>query len=119
MKLEEVFPSTSNYLKKEDLPRPAKVIIESIEPVEFTGKDGKPQHKLDIALQGKDKHFLSNKTNARMISTIFGTSELNDWIGKEITLYNDPTVMFGDEVVGGIKVQYTPPESDLNDDIPF
>ena len=120
MKLEDIFPSASNYLKKEDLPRPVKVIIEDVDAAEFTAKDGTPQHKLDITLKGKEKHFLCNKTNARMIATIIGSSDTKDWNGKEITIFNDPTVMMGDDVVGGIRVQYIPPASDdLDDDIPF
>jgi len=46
--------------------------------------------------------------------------ETDNWIGKEITLYNDPTVSMGDQIVGGIRVQYMPPVSDdMDDDIPF
>jgi len=116
MNIDDTFPSTSNFLKKEDLTRPVKVKIESVGMIEFE-QNGKKQVKLDISLVGKDKRFACNKTNARMISEIYG-KETDKWIGKEITLYNDPTVTMGDQVVGGIKVQYIPEEMP-EDDIPF
>ena len=113
MDYNEVFPNLSNSLKKEDLPKPAKVVIESVEVVEF---DEGP--KLRLNFKGKEKHLICNKTNARTIASMHG-NDTDGWMGKEIVLYNDPNVSMGDKVVGGIRVQYQVPESDLNDDIPF
>ena len=118
MKIDEVFPNQSDFLKKEDLKRPVKVIIESVEPITFPNN---PKPKLRIGLKGKEKDFICNVTNARTIGAIHG-DDTDSWIGKEIMLYNDPTVMMGDEVKGGIKVQYQPPATgdiDPDDDIPF
>ena len=119
MNINDTFPSTSNFLKKEDLPRPAKVKIKSIDLMEFE-QDGKPQRKLVLEFDGKEKKLACNKTNARIIAAMLG-DETDNWIGHEITLYNDPTVSMGDQVVGGIRVQYHPPaEDDFEDkDIPF
>jgi hypothetical protein len=117
MNINETFPSTSNFLKKEDLSSPAKVKIASIDLMKFE-QDGKTQHKIIIEFEGKDKKLACNKTNARTIGAIHG-AETDNWIGKEITIYNDPTVSMGDQVVGGIRVQYVPPTDGLDDDIPF
>ena len=113
MDYNEVFPNLSNSLKKEDLPKPAKVIIESIEVVEF---DEGP--KLRLNFKGKEKHLICNKTNARTIASMHG-NDTDGWVGKEIVLYNDPNVAMGDKVVGGIRVQYQVATDDLDDDIPF
>lgn len=134
MNINETFPSTSNFLKKEDLPNPAKVKIKSIDLMEFE-QDGKPQRKLVLEFEGKEKKLACNKTNARTIAALHG-DETDNWVGKEITLYNDPTVSMGDKVVGGIRVLYVPPgvpesasggsfedgkaeDATFNDDIPF
>ena len=118
MNINDTFPSTSNFLKKEDLPKPAKVKISNIDLMEFD-QDGKKQRKLILEFEGKEKKLACNKTNARTIGAMLG-DETDNWIGKEITLYNDPTVSMGDQIVGGIRVQYTPPGmDDLDDDIPF
>jgi hypothetical protein len=115
MNINEAFPNTSDFLKKDDLPKPVKVKIDDIDLIEFDD-----QKKLVLAFKGKDKKFVCNKTNARTIAAIFG-NETDSWIGKEITIFNDPTVSMGDKVVGGIRVQYIPPtEEEFDDlDIPF
>ena len=118
MNINDTFPSTSNFLKKEDLPKPAKVMIKSIDLMEFD-QDGKTQRKLVLEFEGKEKKLACNKTNARTIAAMLG-DETDNWKGKEITLYNDPTVAMGDQIVGGIRVQYMPPVTDdMDDDIPF
>ena len=118
MNINDTFPSTSNFLKKEDLPKPAKVKIKDVDLMEFD-QDGKTQRKLVLEFEGKEKKLACNKTNARTIAAMLG-DETDNWIGKEITLYNDPTVAMGDQIVGGIRVQYMPPATDdLDDDIPF
>jgi len=117
MNINEAFPNTSNFLKKEDLPKPAKVKITDIDLLEFE-QDGKTQRKLVLKFEGKEKALACNKTNARIIAALFG-DETDGWIGKEITIFNDPTVSMGDKVVGGIRVRYEPPVDDMDDDIPF
>ena len=120
MNINETFPSTSNFLKKEDLPKPVKVKIDSAEMIEFD-QDGKTQRKIVLKFEGKEKALACNKTNARTIAAMHG-DETDNWIGKEITLYNDPTVSMGDQVVGGIRIQYMPPVTEgdgFDDDIPF
>ena len=50
-----------------------------------------------------DKTFVCNKTNRNAIAYAYG-DEMDDWIGKPITLY--PTmVQFGDKMVEAIRVR--------------
>lgn len=109
----------SSFLKKEDLPRPVKVTIDAWELQEFDDKQ-----KLVLSFKGKEKKLAVNMTNAKTIAACLGSHDTDDWIGKEITIYNDPTVSMGDKIVGGIRVQYVPPAADddgseFNDEIPF
>ena len=118
MNINDTFPSTSNFLKKEDLPKPVKVVIDNVDLMEFD-QDGKTQRKLVLKFKDKEKALACNKTNARIIAAMLG-DETDNWVGKEVTLYNDPTVSMGDQIVGGIRVQYHPPVTDdMEDDIPF
>ena len=48
--------------------------------------------------------FLLNKTNIKRIAKMYG-DDTDEWIGKEITIYNDPDVEFMGEVVGGLRVR--------------
>lgn len=90
------------------------VVIESVNRYEPRQKKRKrnprtgqledePNTKLDIGFKGKRKRFLANKTNQKVIAKMYGPY-VKDWIGKPIGIYFDPTVEFGKEVVGGIRV---------------
>ncbi len=46
-----------------------------------------------------------NNTNAQIIAMILKSEETDDWIGKQIVLYDDPNVSFGGKLVGGIRVR--------------
>lgn len=50
------------------------------------------------------KPLIVNKTKLKPLVSAFGF-ETDSWIGKRITLYFDPTVKFGKEVTGGIRVK--------------
>ena len=56
---------------------------------------------------GEIKAICLNLTNAERIETILGSDDLDDWIGGEIILFNDESVMFGQKKTGGIRV-YVP-----------
>lgn len=47
--------------------------------------------------------FKPSKTNLRLIAQAWGT-EAVQWIGRRLTLDGDPTVRFGGQQVGGIRV---------------
>lgn len=46
----------------------------------------------------------------RVIASIWG-DDYDRWVGKQMTLYNDPSVMFGPETMGGIRISHM---SDMN-----
>jgi hypothetical protein len=48
--------------------------------------------------------FLLNKTNIKRLQKLFG-DDTDTWLGKDVTLYNDPDVEFMGEVVGGLRVR--------------
>lgn len=50
------------------------------------------------------KPLIVNKTKLKPLVNKYGF-ETDNWIGKKITLYFDPTVKFGKEVTGGIRVE--------------
>lgn len=47
--------------------------------------------------------FKPSKTNLRLIAQAWGT-DASQWIGRAMTLAGDPTVRFGGQQVGGIRV---------------
>ena len=77
---------------------------------------------------GKAKGMIVNVTNWNLLQNYLGSGDSDDWIGKSILLWNDPTVMFKGEMVGGLRVKGVaqgsnpappPPVSAEDDSIPF
>lgn len=130
------FSPPSNSLKAEDLEGDEVTLkIKSYVGREFEQQDPKTGQKYMVkkpilSFDGTDKTLVCNKTNLRAIAYAYG-KEMDDWIGKEITLF--PTMVpFGDKMVEAIRVrvvkaraakpkfvQSENPGEGLDDEIPF
>jgi len=94
--------SNSNYLTQNDVDPPLKATIDY-----WAREEVGPRKELNFVLYFKEqgiKPFVLKKENGERISTVAGTKEFDEWSGVEITLYRDPTIKFGPEVKGGIRV---------------
>lgn len=78
------------------------VVVESSEQpivIHYAGQDGRP--------------YKPGKTMRRLIIFAWG-EDGNAWIGRSMTLYNDPSIKWGGEAVGGIRISHM---SDIARDI--
>ena len=94
----------------------ATVVIERVTgylPPRRRMKDGKPErhNKLLISFAGKRKRWIAGPVSQQAIAALYG-SFIQDWIGKKITLYFDPSVTMGRKKVGGIRVANVPPSEE-------
>lgn len=113
MSVQDLYPSTSQNLKAEDLKGHAvKVIIEGSEVKEFD--NGK---KLVLKFRGKEKGLVLNKTNASLLAGYFGDDE-REWNGKEIIVYPDKTT-FGGQLVDCLRVRVEAKLAQSDDEIPW
>ena len=64
--------------------------------------------KVVMTFDGAKKKLVLNKTNAVRVSKLYGNNT-KDWVGKAVTLYFDPKVMFGRDQVGGIRIRESIP----------
>ena len=126
MDINTAFPG--NFLKAADLQgRHVPVVMERVE-MEDVGGDHKPV----VYFQGKERGLVLNKTNASIISDMYG-AETNQWGGKRIVLY-PARVEFQGRLVDAIRVQHPsvaqasqqplppiapPPAAPLDDIVPF
>lgn len=112
MKMDEMYASSSNFLKADDLNgKPVKLIIEGIEMHDLDGKE-----KPVVSFQRAEKQLVLNKTNGMAIASMYG-DESDGWIGKEIILF--PTkVDYAGKMVDAIRIQQRFEEA-FDDDIPF
>lgn len=93
----------SRFLTQHEVDPPKLVTIKSFEQMNVARQNAEPDMRYVLCFQEIDKPMTLNKTNGQLIAVITGSDEFDDWIGKKIVLYRDPTVDFGGEPVGGIR----------------
>jgi len=119
----------SKYLKTADVPDPVIVTIVGVKQVNMAKDDEAPEMKWAIKFQEFDQPMVLNSTNLHIAAKVLGSNETDDWKGKEIILFTDPSVSFGGQVVGGlrfrgqekapVKAAQKARVEDLESDIPF
>ena len=111
MKIGEAYPS--KYLAAADLDgRDITVTIESVE-LESIGQGQNKESKLVIAMKGKEKQFVVNKTNAKTISKVLGSDDTDDWIGQRIII-GPREVEFQGDMIWSLRVSLRNPASNPN-----
>lgn len=79
-------------------------------------KVGSAEQKYDIELvEGEGRAWRPPLTVLRILVAAWG-DETAQWVGRKVTLYRDPTISFGRDKVGGIRISHM---SDLPGDKPF
>lgn len=68
-------------------------------------KHGTAEQKYDITLEGSDRVWRPPVTVLRILLAAWG-DEATTWVGHRATLYRDPTIRFGKEETGGIRVSH-------------
>ena len=127
----------SKYLKKEDFPSPKVVTISGYEERDMSKDGAAPEMRWVLNFEELDKPMTLNKTNGNRIAAIAkelyketNSGDFDSWLGKKIELFNDKSVDFAGEIVGGIRVTYpwnpnrelpkeTVEEDDIDANIPF
>src|SRR3990167_10743705 len=92
--INDAFPS--NYIKASDLKGGQPTV--TIDRVEFEPVGQAREMKPILYFAGKEKGLVLNKTNAKNITHLVGSSETNDWIGCSIKLYATNVEYQGDTV---------------------
>lgn len=64
-----------------------------------------PEHKWCLLFREEEKPLVLNSTNIQLCKAIFGSDDTDDWKGKRVVLYTDPSIMYAGKVVGGIRVR--------------
>lgn len=106
MKIDEMTPSKSKFLTKEDVGEAGKnLTIHSFEQQEV-GTENEKETKYVIVWQQADyKPMVLNKENGNRLKLIAKTDDTDLMIGQTVNVYNDPFVAFGGKTVGGIRIR--------------
>lgn len=94
---------TSNYISKSDVGRGLLLTIKNYEKKNVG--IGKQDIQYVFYFDEHAKGFILKPTNGKLIASIAGSADFDDWIGVKIVLYIDPTIEFGGEIKGGIRVR--------------
>lgn len=67
---------------------------------------GRAEKKYDISLAEVDgRYWRPPLTVLRLMIAAWG-DEASNWIGQKVTLYRDPDVRFGSDLVGGVRISH-------------
>ncbi len=77
-------------------------------PREFTiagVRAGTAEQKYDVLLEGETRCWRPPLTVLRLLMAAWGDEAAN-WTGKRVRLYRDPSIRFGKDLTGGIRVSH-------------
>lgn len=105
MKVSQMLPST--YLKKDDVTDPLIVTIDHLEEANVAPQGQPEERKWVVFFAEFDKGMVLNSTNIHLIVQATGAGDTDDWPGKEVVIYNDPTVSYAGKITGGLRIRPT------------
>ena len=127
--------STGKYLKANQLTEEGTVhTIVSCEEEPIQSQTGADEMKWVLYLSDDLKPLILNSTNINRLIAACGTDDVDEWAGKQIVVYNDPSISYGGSVTGGCRVRAVKAtkrptkrqskaapaaDKDLADEIPF
>lgn len=94
----------SKYLKKEDVDPPKLLTIKAIAQGNV-GKDDAPDFKWCMSFHELTKPMVLNSTNIQLAAAALGSDDTDNWIGKQVVLFNDPNVSFQGKLTGGVRIR--------------
>lgn len=87
------------------------VQIASVKKGKVVGTGGKSTGKAMITFAGRDKPLGAGTVVLSTIASLYG-NDTKGWQGKWIRIYPDPTVKYGGQAVGGVRVRPAVPTED-------
>lgn len=95
----------SKFLTKDDVGPGALLTISGVERVNVARDNEAPEFQWCLHFNESPKPFIVKSTNGQIIAQFLNSEEMNDWRGRQIVLFHDPTIQFGGRVMGGIRAR--------------
>jgi len=127
MSFDQLVPSQSKYLTKEDVGEEGLVLTIKGFRMEVLKSDDGDEEKMTMHFQEDVKPMVLNRTNAQLVGVCTGSKTAGEAKGKQVVVFNDPTVSFGGKITGGLRIKKiagaprTAPakQQQTDEDIPF
>jgi hypothetical protein len=109
VKKKEAFPR--KYLSKEDVEPPVRAQIDNVKRVTMPDLDSGSDVERNVMefIDKRTKPFILNSTVWDICELAFGPDS-DDWTGKWVELFVDPTVSFRGKRTGGVRIRALTPE---------
>jgi hypothetical protein len=105
MSFDQLVPSNSKFLTKDDAGEDGLVLtIKGFRMESIKGDEG-DEDKMVLHFMENVKPMVLNRTNAQLVGVATGCRVAGDAKGKQIVVYNDPTVSFGGKITGGLRIK--------------
>jgi hypothetical protein len=102
----QLVPTNSNYLKKEDVGEDGVILtIRGFKQETIKGDNGDETKVVMYFAEEGYKPMVLNNTNATILGKITGCQTAGEARGKQIVVYDDPTVSFGGKNTGGLRLK--------------
>lgn len=100
MDVSKTIAPKSDQLNADDLiAGPITIKITAVEP-------GSAEQPVIIRYEGDNgRPYKPGKSMRRVLVTIYGRTG-DDYVGRQLVLYNDPTIKFGKDTTGGIRISH-------------
>jgi len=126
MTFDQLVPKNSKYLSKEDVGEDGTILTIKGFRMETLKNDDGDDERMVLYFVEDVKPMVLNRTNAQLIGVVTGCSTAGEAKGKQIVVFNDPTVGFGGKITGGLRIKkigaapaQAPRRADATDDIPW
>lgn len=106
------FATESKWLKHTDLEdgRDHIVTVERVSQQNLAAPGQPEQKRWVVYFQEYDKGLGLNATNGKTLCKLFGTEEMDEWVGRQCTLYVKDDVEFQGDIVSAIRIRPTSPK---------
>lgn len=96
----------SSFVTKADLGANGSLFtITNCAQVNVAKEGAEPEMKWALYFAEIEKPFILNSTNAQLIAAFLGSTRTENWHGKRIVLYWDPSVSFAGKLTGGVRAR--------------
>ena len=105
MSFDQLVPTESKYLTKHDVGEDGVILtIKGFKQETLSGDSG-DETKIVMHFEEDFKPMVVNRTNSQLIGICTGAATAGDAKGKQIVVFNDPTISFGGKVTGGLRIK--------------
>ncbi len=105
LSFDQLVPSNSKYLGKADVGEDGLVLTIKGFRIETLESDDGNEDKTVLHFIEDVKPMVLNRTNSQLVGVCTGAKTAGEARGKQIVVYNDPTISFGGKITGGLRIK--------------